>query len=127
MSSTLVNYPQNLWIIKNWQYNTGFYMIYMEHPEKKRFYWLLMEQDLFGTWCVKRVYGGLYNQYNRQLVTPCQNRAEAAKMLTEYEFIRRQRGYIYANTNNPDNFALRPQTIDEVDHKKTSQIGPAFS
>lgn len=90
-------------------------MIYMEHPNKNRFYWLIMEQDLFGTWCVKRIFGGLSNKYSREIITPCQSHIEAAKLLTEIEYIRRQRGYIYGDIKNPDTFTLTPQIISEVE------------
>ncbi len=89
-------------------------MIYMEHRAKMRFYWLILQQDILGTWCVKTVSGGLVNAKRREMIIPYSSRLEAAQALTELEYAHRQRGYIYADTQNVDSFALTPQTIDEV-------------
>ena len=70
-------------------------MIYMINHQKKRFYWLMLEQDLFDTWCVKKVYGSIESQRRREVLVPFPDRQAAAMAITNIEHIRRQRGYIH--------------------------------
>ena len=97
-------------------------MIYMINPVKQRFYWLLLQQDIFGTWCVHKVYGGLTNRHCRESWVPFPTKEEAQKALTEVEYIRRQRGYIYADIKVLEYFHLKPQTIAEVLANKVNQL-----
>ena len=86
----------------------------MINSKKQRFYWLILQQDLLGSWCVRKIYGGLTNNHRREQWVPFNNEKDAAKALTDTEYIRRQRGYIYADNEDINYFALRPQTIKEV-------------
>ena len=89
-------------------------MIYMINPKKQRFYWLILQQDLLGYWCVRKIYGGLNNNHKREIWIPYKNEHEAAIALTDIEYIRRQRGYIYSDVEDIRHFSLTPQTINEV-------------
>ena len=89
-------------------------MIYMTNPIKKRFYWIFLQQDLFGTWCLRKIYGGLANNRRREVWTPYPNELDASKALMETEYSKRQRGYIYDDNNNIDYFALKPQIINRL-------------
>ncbi len=89
-------------------------MIYMVNLEKKRFYWLMLQQDLFDTWCVRKIYGGLTNKHKREVWVPYANKLAASQALTEIEYVRRQRGYIYAEMEDVAYFNLKPQTVTEV-------------
>lgn len=86
----------------------------MIHPLKQRSYWLMLKQDLFGTWCVCKIYGGLTNKHCREIWTAFNSQTEASKALTEIEYKRRQRGYIYHDNHDVDHFYLKPQIINEV-------------
>lgn len=86
----------------------------MTNSKTRRFYWLNLQQDLFGTWCVHKVYGGLTNKHRRDILIPCSSQTEASKTLTDVEYAKRQRGYIYADINEVEFFALKPQTVEEV-------------
>ena len=88
-------------------------MIYMQNPIKQRYYLLLIEQDLFGTWCLKKVFGSLVSRRGRIIIQTFANKKDAWQELTEIEYVKRQRGYIYVDTA-PDHFQLRPQTIAEI-------------
>ena len=89
-------------------------MIYMTNPKTARFYWLNLQQDLFGTWCVHKIYGGLTNHRGREVWLPFNNQTEASKALTDAEYLKRQRGYVYADINEVEHFALKPQILKEV-------------
>lgn len=89
-------------------------MIYMTNQKIIHFYLLNLQQDLFGTWCVHKIYGGLTNHRGREVWLPFENKAEASKALTDTEFTIRQRGYIYSDINEVEHFALKPQTIKDV-------------
>ena len=89
-------------------------MIYMINPQKQRFYWLMLQQDILDVWCVRKVYGSLSNKHCRDIWIPYPSRIEASQALTEVEYVRRQRGYIYSDMYDADYFALKPQTIKDV-------------
>jgi len=89
-------------------------MIYMINPKQQKFYWLILQQDLLGIWCVRKVYGRLDSNYRREEWIPCPDKLSAAQELTEIEYRHRQHGYIYADIDNVDYFDLMPQTIEEV-------------
>ncbi|TXI98992.1 MAG: WGR domain-containing protein [Neisseriales bacterium] len=86
-------------------------MIYMIHPTKSRFYWLSINQDLFGNWCVVKVYGGIGKKSARHIWEPCESKTIASQRMFDIECLRRKRGYIYANTNTPDDYILTPEVI----------------
>ena len=86
----------------------------MINPKKQRFYWLMLQQDLLGSWCVRKIYGGLNNNHKREIWTPYPSEQEAYMALSEIEYIRRQRGYLYADIEDVHYFALKPQTINDV-------------
>ena len=93
-------------------------MIYMTNPKTLRFYWLNLQQDLFGTWCVHKIYGGLTNHRGREVGIPSKNQADASKALADVEYLKRQRGYVYSDITDVEHFALKPQTIKEVLERK---------
>ena len=86
-------------------------MIYMINPKKQRFYWLMLQQDLLGSWCVRKIYGGLTNNHKREVWIPYSTEKKAYIALSDIEYIRRQRGYVYEDVHY---FVLKPQTINDV-------------
>ncbi|MCE3269340.1 MAG: hypothetical protein K0R49_1592 [Burkholderiales bacterium] len=86
----------------------------MTNPVKKRFYWILLQQDLSGTWCIRKIYGGFENNRCREVWIPYPSELYAAKAFTETEYSKRQRGYIYDDIDNVDYFALKPQIINKL-------------
>lgn len=92
-------------------------MIYMINPHKNRFYWIMLQQDLFGTWCIIKVYGGLHNNHCHKQVIAYPNEELALQALSEIESIRRARGYEYSSNYLTDYFHLKPQTLTEVLNK----------
>ena len=86
----------------------------MTNPKTLRFYWLNLQQDLFGTWCVHKIYGGLTNHRGREVWISFKNQADASKALADVEYLKRQRGYVYSDITDVEHFALKPQTIKEV-------------
>ncbi|MDD3266548.1 MAG: hypothetical protein PHC75_05135 [Burkholderiales bacterium] len=89
-------------------------MIYMINKTTLRFYWFGLHEDLLGTWCIRKVYGGLNNNRIKDILVPYDNQDDACQALNACELLRRQHGYVYSNPNNIDSFILTPQTIDEV-------------
>lgn len=89
-------------------------MIYMINPKRQKFYWLILQQDLFGVWGVRKIQGCLNNNYRKEEWLPYSNKLQAAQELTEMEYKQRQHGYIYADIENVDYFDLKPQTLEEV-------------
>ena len=75
---------------------------------------LLIEQDLFGSWCLKRVFGSTVNRRGRIMIQTFDNEKEALQELTEVEYKKRQRGYIYSDMISPEHYYLRPQIISET-------------
>jgi hypothetical protein len=86
----------------------------MINPKNQRFYWLMLQQDLFGIWCICKIYGGLRNNHRRELWIPYETEHEASYALSEIEYFKRQRGYVYAEMPDTNFFALKPQTLAEV-------------
>lgn len=74
----------------------------------------MLQQDLLGSWCVRKIYGGLGNNYCRENWTPFRTEIEASRALTDAEYLKRQRGYIYSDVDDIKYFSLRPQTLKEV-------------
>ena len=87
-------------------------MIYMIHHEKQRFYWLSLNQDLFGTWCVIKIYGGVGKKGAHEVWELCESRTLASQRMFDIECIRRKRGYVYANTHTSDDYILTPEVIN---------------
>ena len=58
----------------------------MENKQKQRFYLLMVEQDIFSTWCLKRIWGSLLNRRGRTLVQVFESEKEAWLELTEIEY-----------------------------------------
>ena len=86
----------------------------MINPIKKRFYWLMLQQDLFDKWCVRKIYGGLNNNHCREIWIPYDTEHEASRALTDAEYLKRQRGYVYSDIEDFRYFALKPQTLNEI-------------
>lgn len=97
-------------------------MIYMTNSKTLRFYWLNLQQDLFDNWCVHKIYGGLTNHRGREIWIPYTTKAEASLALTDAEYSKRQRGYVYSDITDVEHFALKPQTIKEVLESKTCKV-----
>lgn len=90
-------------------------MIYMEHIKKAKFYWLLIEQDLFGIWCVKKIYGHLPNKTMGSEVIACQSEHDAWLLLCDLEISKRSQGYTYSNSAFSEYYELTPQTLKDVE------------
>jgi len=96
----------------------------MENPAKRRYYLLFIEQDLFCTWCLIRAFGSLVSNRGRRMIQVCTNEQHAWQEMWEVEYIKRQRGYIYAIMPNEDGFYLRPQTVAEIIKLKPKKKNP---
>lgn len=83
----------------------------MINPTKQRFYWLNMQKDLFEQWCVVKIYGGIKNRNVKEIWETCDSELEASQRMFDIECIRRNRGYIYADTTHPENYILTPELI----------------
>lgn len=68
------------WIAKRWQTDT-------------RYYVAEIVQDLFGTWVLKRSWGGLRSRQGSSTTLPAENYHHATKLLADVEKRRKQRGY----------------------------------
>ena len=86
----------------------------MKNIQKNRWYLLDIMQDLFDTWLVMRSFGSLTSRRERTIYDVCDNEADAWQQLTEIEYSKRQRGYVYADFVNVESYSLRPQTIAEL-------------
>lgn len=95
-------------------------MIYMEHPAKKRYFMLVLEQDMFGSWLLKLLYGGLDNHGHGSKVEMFECEKTAREMMFNHENTRRQKGYMYAQYPLEFIFDLIPQTVEEV---ATPEVG----
>ena len=98
----------------------------MQHIQKNRWYLLDIMQDLFDTWLVMRSFGSLTSRRGRTIYDVCDNEADAWQQLTEIEYSKRQRGYVYADFVNVELYSLRPQTIAEL-QLKHEQIRENFT
>lgn len=83
----------------------------MINHKKQRFYWLSIQEDLFGQWCVVKVYGGLHNNHSREVWESCESQLLASQRMFDIERIRLIRGYVYANTNTPEDYVLTPEIV----------------
>lgn len=89
-------------------------MIYMEHPAKKRYFMLVLEQDMLGSWLLKSLYGGLDNHGHGSKLEIFECEKAAREMMFNHENTRRQKGYMYAQYPLEFIFDLIPQTVEEV-------------
>ena len=90
-------------------------MIYMHNIKKNRWYLLNISQDLFDTWLVMRSFGSLSSRRERTIWQVCDNEADAWQQLTNIEYNKRQRGYVYADLMNAIHYNLRLQTFAELE------------
>lgn len=87
-------------------------MIYMVNHKKNRFYWLETTQDIFGCWCVHKVFGGLFSRKAREQWQTCSSKLEASQAMFDIEVLTRNRGYVYADNPVIEYFALTPELIE---------------
>lgn len=67
-----------------------------EHPDKKRYYKLILSCDLLGDWVVTRVWGGLNQATGRISHIPCPTYNDAIRLMEKISKTRTKRGYIGA-------------------------------
>ena len=91
----------------------------MQNIQKNRWYLLDIMQDLFDTWLVVRSFGSLTSRRGRTIYEVCDNEAHAWQQLTNIEYNKRQRGYVYADIMNVTSYSLRPQTLAELELEHT--------
>lgn len=65
-----------------------------EHPDKKRYYKLMLSRDLLGDWVITRVWGGLNQATGRVSHIPCPTYDDAIKLMVEISRIRIKHGYV---------------------------------
>lgn len=97
-------------------------MIYLEHKQKQRFYMLMVEQDIFNTWCLKRVFGSLLNRRGRTIMQIFESEKQAWVELTEIEHKKRQCGYVYVDFDIETHLRLRPQNLFEITTGRQSLV-----
>lgn len=83
----------------------------MIHHAKQRFYCLGIQQDIFGEWAVQKVFGGINHVKPRICWEYCKSELEASQRMFDLECLRRQHGYVYADTNPPEDYCLTPELI----------------
>lgn len=82
-SSTPLPYAVNCWSKTCW-------------TTASRYYIAEVMQDLFGTWLLKRSWGGLGSRRGSSMTIPAENYEEALSLLADTAKRRRKRGYILA-------------------------------
>jgi hypothetical protein len=87
----------------------------MQNIKKNRWYLLNIAQDLFDTWLVMRSFGSLNNRRGRTIWQVCDSETDAWQQLTNIEYSKRQRGYVYADLMSSIHYNLRPQTFAELE------------
>ncbi len=75
----------------------------MEHPKTQKFYCLTVEQDLLGTWCVKKVYGNLPDKISGSELLLCASEHDAWLQLCDLEIAKRKHGYVYSQRESQYN------------------------
>ena len=70
----------------------------MENHIKHNYYLLVIEQDMFKGWILKRIFGNLHNKRYRTIIQTYTTETDARQMLTEVEYKIRQNGYIYVDS-----------------------------
>lgn len=76
-----------------------------EHPDKQRYYHVVVAQDLFGDWVLTKAWGGISKATGRITHFPCISRAEATTFINKIAKIREKRGYVLCG--NSDNRRLK--------------------
>jgi hypothetical protein len=94
----------------------------MEDLVKQRFCLLLVEQDIFGDWLLKRIFGSLRTYYMRIIMHVFLNQEQDWLELAEIEYKKRQRGYLYADYESIEHFMLRPQNLSEINYPKPTKV-----
>jgi predicted DNA-binding WGR domain protein len=64
-----------------------------EYKSHRRYYVILLTQDLFGEWSLMRVYGGINSNRGSSIITGFSEYAEAMKKIAEIGKRRLQHGY----------------------------------
>ncbi len=64
-----------------------------ENSLKKRYYLVMIEQDIFGQWVLIRVWGGIQTKLGRTQVSVLDNKKQGVEMLKIISIRRKQRGY----------------------------------
>lgn len=89
-------------------------MIYMEHSANKRYFMLVLEQDMLNNWLLRSLYGSLGNRSHGSKLEVFECEKDARDMMFNYENTRRQKGYMYAQYPLEFVFDLIPQTVAEI-------------
>lgn len=89
-------------------------MIYMEHSANKRYFMLVLEQDMLNNWLLRSLYGSLDNRSHGSKLEVFECEKDARDMMFNYENTRRQKGYMYAQYPLEFVFDLIPQTVAEI-------------
>lgn len=69
------------WVTKRWQRSDG------------RYYVIHLEQDLFGDWVIRKIWGGTSKCAGRTVSTPCVNFENAKKEIKRIERERTAKAY----------------------------------
>ena len=64
-----------------------------ENSLTKRYYLVMIEQDIFGQWVLIRVWGGIQTKLGRTQVSVLDNKNQGIEMLKMISIRRNQRGY----------------------------------
>lgn len=64
-----------------------------ENPETQRYYRAIISRDMFGTWVVSKIWGGIGNASGRMVHLPCPTLDDALAMILQISKIRKKRGY----------------------------------
>lgn len=64
-----------------------------KHPEKRRYYHIVLSQDLFGDWVITKAWGGLSKPNGRITHVACTSHEEASKIVHRLIKLRKSRGY----------------------------------
>jgi len=69
-------------------------MAYWIHPETRRYYRALLQQDLFGDWTVITSWGSLDSRQGRYRIHKVVDQAEGLMEIEAIDVRRRKRGYV---------------------------------
>ncbi|OUR99214.1 hypothetical protein A9Q81_11610 [Gammaproteobacteria bacterium 42_54_T18] len=72
-----------------------------ENKGTNRYYEARIEQDLFGNFVVKRVWGGIGKSSGGANATPIHDKKEATAVVTSISERRKKRGYEQVSSQNP--------------------------
>lgn len=64
-----------------------------EHPQKKRYYQVLLAKDLFGDWVITKAWGAIDQAQGRVVHIYCPSFLDAKKILDDIVKTRKRRGY----------------------------------